>query len=397
VPVSSLRILQVSPYYADAWAYGGVPRAATALCEALAGRGLEVTVCTTDVCDRDTRAHYGEGSRQGVRIHAFPNRSNRLAYHWQVFTPSGLSRFLQTNIHRFDIVHIHAHRHLLEWLAARACRRAGVPYVLTPNGTAPRIERRLAAKAVFDALAGHRALRGAAVVTAVSHAEIRQLAGLGVAPGRVRLLPNPVRTSEFAHAWPLDGERARVKHDPFVLFLGKLTPRKSVDTLVRAVSTLDRPATLVIAGNDMGSEKAIRRLVRDLGMGNRVRFLGLLRGPERARVLAGADLVAYPSRDEIFGLVAVEALLCGTPVVVGRDSGCGEVVRAVGGGLLVEPGNHLALASALARMLADLPSWRDAARKAGSRLRPMVEAETVAALAESIYREAIGHRTEACA
>ena len=66
-----------------------------------------------------------------------------------------------------------------------------------------------------------------------------------------------------------------------------------------------------------------------------------------------ADVVAYPSVDEIFGLVPAEALMCGAPVVVCDDSGCGEVVRAAAGGLLVPYGDAPKLADALATLLND--------------------------------------------
>ena len=91
--MSPLRILHVVPYYEHAWAYGGVPRVATTLTRGLARRGHDVTVCTTDAGDATTRApqphtpHPGPGR---LDVHVFRNLSNRLAYRWQLFTPSTL-------------------------------------------------------------------------------------------------------------------------------------------------------------------------------------------------------------------------------------------------------------------------------------------------------------------
>ena len=98
-----------------------------------------------------------------------------------------------------------------------------------------------------------------------------------------------------------------------------------------------RDTVLVIAGNDMGSGAAADRLVTDLRLDGQVIRTGLLRDTSRLDALAAADVVVYPSRDEIFGLVPLEALLSGTPVVVCGDSGCGEVISRVGGGLIVPP------------------------------------------------------------
>src|SRR5205809_904092 len=73
----------------------------------------------------------------GVAVRAFPNFSNRLAYHLQLFLPIGLDRFLRAHAAAFDVAHLHACRNVPGVLAARRLRAAGVPYVLEPNGTAP--------------------------------------------------------------------------------------------------------------------------------------------------------------------------------------------------------------------------------------------------------------------
>ena len=194
----SLRILHVTPYFEGAWAYGGIPRLAGTLTRELARRGHQITVCTTDVCARDRRLPAATASGgttldgPGVDVRVFRNLSNRLAYDLQFFTPVGLRRYLHTAARSFDVAHIHAHRHVPELLAVGACRRAGVPYVTAPNGTAPVIERRQAIKRAWDAVRGLRDLTGAAAVIAVSQTERRQLEALGVPPSRVRVIANPV-------------------------------------------------------------------------------------------------------------------------------------------------------------------------------------------------------------
>ena len=167
----SLKVLHVTPYAAEAWAYGGIPRIASTLTRALAWRGHEVTVCTTDVCSRATRLAAPDHRHPHLRpwlahesttrltTYVFPNVSNRLAYDWQLFTPIGLSHFLGEHAGKFDIAHLHACRNLPGVIAARHLERQGVPFVLAPNGTAPRIERRQAAKWIFDQVAGSRGRR----------------------------------------------------------------------------------------------------------------------------------------------------------------------------------------------------------------------------------------------
>ncbi len=397
----SLRILHVTPYYRDAWAYGGIPRLAPALTTGLARRGHSVTVCTTDVCDDKARLPRQATTRtrfqswtsttpDGVVVRVFPNLSNRLAYHLQFFVPLGLERYMANHAASFDVAHLHACRNLPGVLAARHLRAAGVPYVLAPNGTAPRIERRRLAKLVFDAVAGRRVLDGAARVLAVTGAERQQLRDLGVREQAITVIPNPVDLDEFSGDVERGAFRRRigVNGTPLVLFLGKLTPRKRLDVLLRAFAKLHRPdARLVVAGNDMGAGSAARALSQSLHLNGRAIFTGLLRDRERLEALADADVLVYPSQDEIFGLVPLESLLSGTPVVVAGDSGCGEVVHATGGGEVVPAGDVDALATAIDRVLSAPAHWKAAATSAADRVRTSYGGDAVCAQLEHLYNE----------
>jgi glycosyltransferase involved in cell wall biosynthesis len=384
-----VRILHVVPYYEEAWAYGGIPRLASALARGLARRGHEVTVCTTDVADAHSRVRANR-DYEGVSVRMFRNLSNRLAYRYQFFTPVGLSRFLRRSASQFDIAHLHACHHLPGAVAASALRRARVPYLLSPNGTALRIERRRFAKLLFDLTVGRRVVPDAARVLAVSRAEHRQLQSAGIPLSRVRLVPNPIDEREFAAAREPRAFRAAhaLGDNPVVLYLGTLTPRKGVDVLVRAFARLPDPsARLVVAGNDMGCGAAVAALAREIGLGERFVRVGLLRGAERLDALAAADVVVYPSRDEVFGLVPVEALLCGTPVVVSSDSGCGEIIGQIGGGHVVPVGDATTLSEAITAILRDPPLWHARAANAAARARQRFGSDVVCAQLEDVYRE----------
>src|SRR5205823_1772666 len=178
-----LRILHVTPYFAEAWAYGGIPRVVASLARGLARRGHTVTVCTTDARDETARLPRGSTrTAEGVDVHVFPNFSNRLAYRLQLFLPLGFHEFMARHAAAFDVAHVHACRNMPGVIAAHHLRRARVPYVLAPNGTAPLIERRRLAKRVFDMAIGRQVLLGATRVLAVSNPERRQLEDLGVDP-----------------------------------------------------------------------------------------------------------------------------------------------------------------------------------------------------------------------
>ena len=394
----------MTPYAPDAWAYGGIPRVVGSLARGLARRGHEVTVCTTDACDASARLprrdHASEGS---VDVRVFPNVSNRLAYHLQLFLPLGMHTFLGRAARRFGVAHLHACRNIPGVIAAYHLRRAGIPYVLAPNGTAPIIERRHAAKRVFDAVAGDRVVRGASRLLAVSDAERGQLLALGIDASRIRVIPNPIHVDEHGihpHASVAGRfrERYRFGGQPIVLFLGRLSPRKRLDVLIRAFAQLCSPIAdsvrLVIAGNDMGAEAAAHRLVGELGIQEHVTFTGLLTQGERIEALVDADVTVYPSEHEIFGLVPFEALLAGTPVVVADDSGCGDLVGATGGGLVVPVNDVNTLARAIGEVLAYPAIWRLKAQRAQPRIRASYGADVVCGELEAVYQELVQARRE---
>lgn len=391
-----LRILHVAPYYEQAWAYGGIPRLATTMTRALARRGHDVTVCTTDVRDSRTRASAAVSSPAGIDVKVFPNLSNTIAYHLQFFTPIGLRRYMRRSAASFDIAHLHACHNLPGVIAAQELTRAGIPYVVSPNGTARPIERRLRAKKLFALTVGRSMLPGAARVVAVSRSETAQLRDMGIDDSAIAEISNPIDETEFERS--PDASRYRramgVGDNPVVLFLGKLTPRKGVDHLVQAFARLSNPRVrLVIAGNDMGAGATIFSLVRSLRLESRVIRTGLLTGSDRLDALAAADVLVYPSRDEIFGLVPLEALMAGTPVVVCNDSGCGEVISSVGGGLVVATGDVGSLARAIAAILSARDEWRRFAAEAAATVRRRFGSDSICDQLESLYWQIVDGRS----
>jgi glycosyltransferase involved in cell wall biosynthesis len=398
----SLRVLHVVPYYAEAWAYGGIPRVAAGLVSGLARRGHQVTVVTTDARDRASRLPRGRSRGQrgsdflpderGVDVRVFRNASNRLAYDSQLFLPLGLRRFLRDQAGRFDVAHLHAYRNLPVAYAADALTRARIPFVLTPNGTVPRIESRRFAKAVWDLVFGRTPLDSAARILAVTEFERRQLVEGGCVAARIEVVPNPIELDEFDPPPARGAFRARVGlgAERVVLYLGRISPRKRVDLLARAFAKLPGDdLRLVIAGSEMGAGDFARHAVRQAGVETRTLFTGLLQGRSRLEALADADAVAYATEQEIFGLVPLEALLCGTPVVVADDSGCGELVRATGGGRIVRAGDEGALAEALADLLSRQEHWRGEAARAATTVRARFGSDVVAARLEEIYQRVL--------
>jgi glycosyltransferase involved in cell wall biosynthesis len=386
-----LHIVKVVPYFYPAWSYGGIPRLTYGLGRALQSRGHRVTVVTTDAGDRASRSEAGLHDVHGLTVHRLRNVSNRLAYDHQLFLPIGIRRVLDRVVADADVVHLHGFWHLLNNAAVEAAKRHGVPVVMTPNGTLLPLERKQKLKELWHAVLGRPVMEGTRRFIAVSRAELNQFARAGVDSDRVHLVYNGLDLGEF-EVLPERGVFRRSRSlgsRPIVLYLGKLTPRKGVDHLLAAAARLPPEVVLVIAGNDMGVQAELEARAAELELGDRVLFAGLLTGPDRLAALADADLLVYPSTDEIFGLVPFEGLLCGTPAVVSDDCGCGQLVAQARAGELVRYGDHAGLARKINGLLQDEPRRRRMVARGKAFIERHFAWPTIAAQTEAVYRAAL--------
>jgi glycosyltransferase involved in cell wall biosynthesis len=319
-----------------------------------APRALETLAYTGTMADA-VRASWGARAALGGLLVASAAAARRAVRAW-----------------RADLVHAHWWFPGGAAVATRAVR-AGRPLVVTMHGSDVRLARGLApARAAYA-----RVVRRAGALTAVSSylcAESRAMAP-DVA---CDVAPMPVAADLFA-APPPGAPRAGV------LFVGRLTRQKGVDTLLRAAAGFRAPLTICGSGPEEG---ALRTLAADLELGARVRWLGTQPQVQLATLYRAAAVVAMPSHEEGLGLVAVEAALCGTPVVGFRSGGLVDVVDP-GAGALVAPGDVAALAEALRAFAAD----PQRARGAGERARQAAGRFTPAAVAtryRAIYEAALG-------
>jgi glycosyltransferase involved in cell wall biosynthesis len=336
-----VRILQVTPYYAPAWAYGGPPRVMTRFAAGLAALGHDVTVLTTDVLDEQRRAEPRDEVLDGVRVRRFPNLSNGLAWRRKKYLPRGLATALAKEVRRSDVVHATDARTYLTASAYLAARARGVPFVLSAHGSlpgSPGLRGRV--KRIYDRVFVRPMLERAALLLAQTEHEAQLYVQAGARPDAVRLLPLPLDLDALPAARS-DGflrERAGLADGlPILLFLGRIHYLKGLDLLIEAVEPLltAREAALVVVGRDDGHWPAIARRHRRLLDEGVLCFVGPLYGDERFQAYADAAVFCLTPRHwEETSVAALEAAAVGTPVVVSEQA---EVpgLTASGGGLVV--------------------------------------------------------------
>ncbi|OYR69619.1 glycosyl transferase family 1, partial [Halorubrum sp. E3] len=140
-----------------------------------------------------------------------------------------------------------------------------------------------------------------------------------------------------------------------VAFVGNLAPRKGLDTLVEGVAGADAAVDLTVVGRTVDESHVadVRRLVRERGLGDRVRFSGRLSDDELADALRASHVLAVPSRYEGFGIVYLEGMSFGLPAIASRAGGASETVADGETGVLVDPDDPAAVARALDEFAAD--------------------------------------------
>jgi len=264
---------------------------------------------------------------------------------------------------RRDVDAIHANYWLSGVAGHRLKHELDVPLVSTFHTLArvkaetgdPEPERRVQAE--------HAVMDCSDAITASCVAEAKQLVELyGAAPERVQLVPPGV-----IHAFFSPGDRAGARRalgigldgSPLLLFVGRIQPLKGLDVAVGALAALERPdAQLVVVGGPSGADgpaeaAKAHALADELGLTNRIHWVP----PQPHHLLAtyyrAADVCVVPSRSESFGLVALEAAACGTPVVAAAVGGLRTLVEDGTTGFLLDERSPDAFAAAIARLLAD--------------------------------------------
>ncbi|KMO66854.1 glycosyl transferase [Mycolicibacterium chubuense] len=395
---SRRRIAMVSEHASPLALLGGVDAggqnvAVAELSAALAAQGHEVVVYTrrddTDLLDRvDTEhgytvVHVPAGPPRKLPkddlLQYMPAFGDFLAEQWEQWRP--------------DVAHAHFWMSGLATL--RAARRRGVPVVQTfhalgvvkrrhqgRDDTSPderiRLETELARKVDW--------------VAATCTDEVAELRRMGRDQSAMSVVPCGVNPTEFCHIGPA-ATRGKPQR---IVSVGRLVPRKGFETVIRAMPQLPTAELVIVGGPDkseLDSDAEAQRLnavAGQCGVADRVHLYGAIARDEMPMLLRSADVVAATPWYEPFGIVPLEAMACGVPVVASAVGGMLDTVVDEGTGRLVPPRDPRRCADAITPILADR-NLRAALGRAGrARVQQRYSWQRVAEETAAVYDRMAG-------
>lgn len=300
-----------------------------------ARRGNKVDVFTRCHDPRDPQiVDLGDGARV-VHLKAGPlSETKEALYQYIPEFLNNLLAFQRSEETLYDLIHSHY------WLSGRVgmalSKSWNVPHVTTFHTLAKtKLQARAGEKESDLRVSVERRVMGSADAIVVSTAQERDdLARLyQTSPHKVRIIPAGVDLGLFR---PLDKTHARkelgLSEKKVILYVGRIEPLKGLDILLNAVAMLEDTSDtrLLIVGGKPGLDKELDRLkliAAQLDIADLTTFTGALDQSELPKYYSAADVFVLPSYSESFGLVALEAMACGTPVVVSRVGGLKTFVK----------------------------------------------------------------------
>jgi D-inositol-3-phosphate glycosyltransferase len=215
----------------------------------------------------------------------------------------------------------------------------------------------------------------------------------GIPASRVSVIPCGVDTDQFR---PMDSAAAKAALDldldlPVILFVGRIEPLKGIDVLIRAAAQLEGQFQLLVVGGDAKDARRkgdLRRLAKEIGVAGKIVFADAVPHEGLASVYNAADICVVPSYYESFGLVALEAMACGIPVVASRVGGLKETVQDGRTGYLVPWRCPEPFAERLDLLLTNEPLRRNLGREAREAAAPY-HWSAVAAQVEDVYHDLV--------
>lgn len=336
-----MRVLHVIPSVSAL--RGGPSAAIVELVRAQRALGIDASIATTNddgegLLQVDTKAW---SVLEDVPCRYFDRWSPSIRPLREFAYSNAFRRWIGKHIEDYDLVHVHAIFSACSSLAMTIARKHNVPYIVRTIGLLDRwsLSQSVLRKSLFLKALEHKNLKGAATIHATSELEAEQI--LAFDPSlNVEIVPlgitdvlrpsDPTQTidTNIDHVLTKSRSQAQIELKqqlsidpscPMLLFLARLHPKKGLERIVSALAdtaSLNTAHLLIAGSGEPQYERSLHHLCEQLGIAERVHFLGFLKEGQKRQALLGSDLYVLPSANENFGISVLEALNAGLPPLV---------------------------------------------------------------------------------
>ena len=373
---------------------GGISRVVEGLSKALVKLGNEVHVITTEMPGSPMEELDG-----GVHVHRVAVNSPAPNFHsWVLLMNHFFSKragALAAEVGGFDIIHVH------DWLVLPSGAEAKSFLQATMVSTLHSLEFRRAGDVtspegrMIDSFEWWITYESGIVIVCSGSMKEDAKARFKVPEPKIWVIPIGIDPGRFVDGPPPNRDAVRARYgvrpeEKLVLFVGRLTHQKGCEYLIRALPSVSKfhNVKLVIIGD--GYQRGELEYASSLtGEAWRIRFTGFLPDTEVTDLLRSSDVMVIPSVYEPFGVVALEAMVAGIPVVASDVDGLGEIIKHEHNGILVFPRDSSSISWGISRILSDPLNAARLVENARKDISAKYTWEAVASLTASAYRKAL--------
>ncbi len=371
---------------------GGISRVVEGLSRAIVRSGHEVHVITPEMPGLPL-----EDTDQGVFVHRVRIESPTPTFQtWVMMMNHYFAKRvgrLVNEIGDFDVVHVH------DWLVIPSGSEVKAFRNTTMVSTLHSLEFKRSGGVntpeikMVDSLEWWITFESTFIIVCSKSMKNDTVKRFSVPENKISVIPIGVDSGKFLEA-KVDRDLVRSKYgvnqtERLVLFVGRLTEQKGCEYLIRAIPLVSKQldVKLIVVGD--GSYRAELENVAKAVDGNRVRFTGFLSDTDLTELYLCSDAMVIPSIYEPFGVVALEAMAAGLPVVASNVDGLGEIVVHESNGILVFPKDASSIAWGISRILSDIPNTQRLTQNAKNDIRSRFSWDAVAKVTLDLYSQAL--------
>jgi len=392
-----MKVLHVIPSYEPAWAFGGTVTATSYLCRALAQKGIDVTVYTTDAD--------GKGGYLDVPLNEPVDLGGVKVWYFhcdfgvkKAFYSRGLSKKLKESLEDFDLIHTSAVWQFIQLAVSKVCKYYRVPYIVSAHGSFKEWpwQQNKIRKRIYWYLFGKRTMNDVAAVHFAT--ELERKASISTVP----LLSN-IPSYVVPNGIPFN-EKGRVQNkrqflniypkEFIILFLGRIHKAKGIDFVLKALSLIENENfRFLIVGpeEDKAYSNYLKKLSNKLEIKEKIIWYGPVHKAETGSFYSSSSLMVLTSNSENFGMVIIEAMSYGLPVLISKNTGIWQDVVANNAGVAVDL-NENSIAKEIEKLVVKPSLLSEMSKNASFLAKNKYNIDNIASLMIKAYEDVLTNR-----